>query len=178
MRFTETPLEGLWIVDSEPRADDRGSFARVFAAEAFEAQGLACDVVHINTSANVSAGTVRGMHFQRGEHAEIKIVRCTRGAVYDVVVDVREDSPTRHHWYGLELDAESRRQLYIPKGFAHGFQTLVPNSELTYLVSAAYAPDAEGGLRWDDPTIGITWPLDGASAISDKDRAWPLVKVD
>jgi len=176
MHFTETPLEGLWIVDTRSLTDARGSFARLFAKEAFEAHGLRGDFVHVNASTNASAGTIRGMHFQTGEHAETKLVRCSRGAVFDVAVDVREASPTRHRWFGIELDAEHRRQLYVPEGFAHGFQTLVPDTELIYLMSTVHAPEAAAGLRWNDPAIGIDWPIDDVPVMSGNDLSWPLVK--
>jgi dTDP-4-dehydrorhamnose 3,5-epimerase len=173
MIFTPTELEGAWIVDLEPRGDERGFFARAWAEEEFAAHGLSTEVVQANIAFNRSRGTLRGMHFQHVPHAEVKLVRCTRGALYDVIVDLRRESPTHARWLGVELTAENRRMLYVPEGFAHGYQTLADDTEAYYQVSAAYAPQAEGGVRWDDPAFGIEWPDPEPPVMSEKDRAWP-----
>ncbi len=174
MRFTEL-LNGAYLIDIEPRGDERGFFARGWCAREFEQQGLVNRMVQANLSFNATAGTLRGLHFQREPHAEVKLVRCTRGALFDVVVDLRPDSPTYRQWAGAELSADNRRAMYVPEGFAHGLQTLCDDTEVFYQVSAFYAPQAEGGLRWDDPAIGIDWPLPVAQ-ISDKDSAWPWLE--
>lgn len=173
MIFTPTELDGAYVVDLEPREDERGFFARAWAQDEFGAHGLSTDVVQANIAFNRRKGTLRGMHFQREPHAEAKLVRCTRGALYDVIVDLRPGSPTQARWIGVELTADNRRMLYVPEGFAHGYQTLVDDTEAHYQVSAAYAPDAEGGVRWDDPAFGIEWPDPDPSVMSDKDRSWP-----
>ncbi len=173
MIFAETKLGGAFLVDLERREDERGFFARTWCADEFADHGLVNEVVQANVSWNAQQGTLRGMHFQRPPHAETKLVRCTRGAIYDVIVDLRPDSETYKHWLGVELTDENRRALFVPERFAHGYQTLVPDSEVVYQVSAAYAPDAEGGVRWDDPAFGIEWPDPGNALLSDKDRSWP-----
>lgn len=178
MIFTETDLPGAWIIDIEPHKDERGYFARVWCAREFEAQGLKTDLVQCNIAYNHSKGILRGMHYQQAPHAEVKLVRCTRGSVYDVIVDLREDSPTRLKWIGVELTEDNHRMLYVPEGFAHGYVTLQDNSELFYQVSEFYTPGAEGGLRWDDPRIAIEWPEQGELLISEKDRSWPLLETD
>jgi dTDP-4-dehydrorhamnose 3,5-epimerase len=173
MIFTRTRLRDVVIVELEPREDERGFFARTWCRDEFAAVGLDISVVQANLSYNSQAGTLRGMHFQRPPHAEVKLVRCVSGSIFDVAIDLREDSPTYCEWVGVELSAANRRALYIPKGFAHGFQTLTPGAEILYQVSEAYAPDAEGGVRWDDPLFGIEWPSALERIISDKDRSWP-----
>ena len=173
MIFAETKLGGAFLVDLERREDERGFFARTWCADEFADHGLVNEVVQANVSWNAQQGTLRGMHFQEPPHAETKLVRCTRGAIYDVIVDLRPDSETYKHWLGVELTDENRRALFVPERFAHGYQTLVPDSEVVYQVSAAYAPDAEGGVRWDDPAFGIEWPDPGNALLSDKDRSWP-----
>ncbi len=178
MIFTETELQGAWIIDIEARRDERGYFARVWCAREFEAKGLKTDLVQCNIAYNHSKGILRGMHYQQAPHAEVKLVRCTRGAVYDVIVDLREDSPTRLKWIGVELTEDNHRMLYVPEGFAHGYITLQDNSELFYQVSEFYTPGAESGLRWDDPRVGIKWPDQGELLISEKDRSWPLPETD
>jgi len=172
MRFDGTDLSGAFVVDLEPREDERGFFARAWCVDEFEEHGLETTVVQCNVSFNRHRGTVRGMHFQLPPHDEVKIIRCTRGAIYDVLVDLRPDSPTYREWIGVELTAENRRALYAPKGTAHGYQTLADETETFYQVSAAYAPGAEGGVRWDDPSFGVAWPLPVAT-ISEKDASWP-----
>jgi dTDP-4-dehydrorhamnose 3,5-epimerase len=173
MIFTPTELGGAYLVDLEPREDERGFFARAWARGEFAEHGLSTEVVQANIAFNRRKGTLRGMHFQHDPHAEVKVVRCTRGALYDAIVDLRPSSPTHTRWIGVELTADNRRMLYIPEGFAHGYQTLVDDTEAYYQVSAAYAPEAEGGVRWDDPAFGIKWPDPSPPVMSDKDRTWP-----
>jgi len=175
--FTPTDLQDACIIDIEPRRDERGYFARVWCAREFEAQGLNTDLVQCNVAYNHKKGIMRGMHYQQQAHAEVKLVRCTRGAVYDVIVDLRVDSPSYLKWTGVELTEENHRMLYVPEGFAHGYVTLQDNSELFYQVSQFYAPGAEGGVRWDDPAVGIDWPETGELLISEKDRSWPLLEL-
>ncbi|HEB86960.1 MAG TPA: dTDP-4-dehydrorhamnose 3,5-epimerase [Gammaproteobacteria bacterium] len=175
MIFTQTELQGACIVDIEPRQDERGYFARVWCAREFEAQGLKTDLVQCNVAYNHKKGILRGMHYQQQAHAEVKLVRCTRGAIYDVIVDLRADSPSYLKWTGVELTEENHRMLYVPEGFAHGYITLQDECELFYQVSQFYAPGAEGGVRWDDPAVGIDWPEAGELLISEKDRSWPLL---
>ncbi|MGV6860090.1 MAG: dTDP-4-dehydrorhamnose 3,5-epimerase [bacterium] len=176
MKFTETRLQGAYIVDMDPIRDERGYFARVWCAREFEAQGLNTDLKQCNVAYNNSKGTLRGMHYQHQPHAEVKLVRCTRGAIYDVIVDLRPGSSTYLGWTGVELTEENHRMLYVPEGFAHGYLTLLDDSELFYQVSAFYAPGAEGGVRWDDPAVGIEWPEAGELIISPKDSEWPLLQ--
>ena len=172
MLFTKTKLDGAWLIEPEPISDSRGWFARTFCEREFGEHGLETRFVQHSTSQNVSRGTLRGMHFQTEPHAEIKLVRCLKGAIYDVIIDLNPGSPTYCQWQGFELSAANMRQLYIPKGFAHGFQTLEDASEIGYLISEFYAPEASKGVRWDDPTFAIQWPLP-VSVMSDKDKAWP-----
>ena len=169
-----TEIEGVAVIDLELRADDRGFFARSFSADEFRDAGLEPIVEQCNVSFNHVKGTLRGMHFQVPPHPEAKLVRCTRGAVLDVIVDVRLGSPTLLQHVAVELTAENRRALYVPPYFAHGYLTLEDATEVTYQVSGRYAPQAERGLRHDDPQLGIDWPMDVA-VISDKDAAWPLL---
>jgi dTDP-4-dehydrorhamnose 3,5-epimerase len=171
--FEQTRLSGAFFVDLERREDSRGFFARTWCANEFADHGLTTEVVQANVSFNPRQGTLRGMHFQRAPHAETKLVRCTRGAIYDVVVDLRRDSDTYKEWVGVELSADNRRALFVPEGFAHGYQTLVPDAEVFYQVSEYYTPGAEGGVRWDDPAFGIEWPDPDGAFLSDKDRSWP-----
>jgi dTDP-4-dehydrorhamnose 3,5-epimerase len=173
MNFTPTELEGAYLVDLEPREDERGFFARAWCANEFAEHGLSTEVAQCNVAFNHRKSTLRGMHYQMQPHAETKLVRCTRGAIYDVIVDLRPDSPTWKRWLGVELTAENRRALYVPEGFAHGYQTLVDETETFYQVSAFYAPDAERGVRWDDPAFGIEWPDPDRPLMSEKDRTWP-----
>ncbi|MDT8340405.1 MAG: dTDP-4-dehydrorhamnose 3,5-epimerase family protein [Longimicrobiales bacterium] len=172
MRFTPTRLAGVFVVDLDRRVDDRGYFARTWCREEIEAQGLDPTVAQINTGFSHLAGTVRGMHFQAPPDAEIKFVRCTRGRVFDVALDLRPDSSTFRQWVGVELGADDGRMLWIPEGCAHGYQTLEPGSELLYTTSRAYAPASAGGVRWDDPAFGIRWPLP-VTSISEADATWP-----
>jgi dTDP-4-dehydrorhamnose 3,5-epimerase len=174
VRFTLTPLAGAFLIDLEPRVDERGLFARAFCAQEFAAQGLETSFVQSNISTNARAGTVRGLHFQHEPHAEVKLVRCVNGALYDVIVDMRANSPTFLRWYGAELSANNGLMIYVPKGFAHGYQALSDGATAFYMVSAAYAPQAEGGLRFDDAKLAIKWPR-SVTSVSDKDAQWPLL---
>jgi dTDP-4-dehydrorhamnose 3,5-epimerase len=169
--FTVTPV-GAVVVEPERRADARGFFARSYCAREFEAHGLDPRVAQCNISFNPRRGTVRGMHFQRPPHAEAKLVRCTAGALWDVALDLRRQSPTFCRHFAVELSAENRKMLYLPEGFAHGYQTLADDTEVFYQVSAAYAPDHAGGVRWDDPAFDITWPLP-VTMIAERDRTYP-----
>lgn len=173
MIVTPLELDGAFIVDLELREDERGFFARTWARDEFEAHGLNPAIEQCNLSFNHLRGTLRGLHFQRAPYAEVKLIRCTRGAIFDVIVDLRPESATYTRWLGVELSAENRRALYVPEGFAHGYQTLVDATETHYQVSEPYAPQAEGGVRWDDPAFQIEWPAAETRTISDKDRAWP-----
>ncbi len=175
MKYTPTPLEGAYIIDIESHQDERGYFARVWCAREFEAHGLNPALLQCNIAYNKRKGILRGMHYQRAPWSEVKLVRCTRGAVYDVIVDLREHSPTRLQWTGVELTQDNHRMLYVPEGFAHGYLTLEDDSELFYQVSQVYTPEAEGGLRWNDPAVGIDWPDVGELLISPKDSVWPLL---
>jgi dTDP-4-dehydrorhamnose 3,5-epimerase len=172
MLFTKTGLEGAWLVEPTPARDARGWFARTFCEQEFAAHGLETRFVQHSTSHNVEPGTLRGMHFQTEPHAEVKLVRCLKGAILDVIIDLNPGSPTYRRWRGFELSAANMRQLYIPRGFAHGFQTLDHECTIGYLISDFYAPAASTGVRWNDPAFNIEWPLP-VSVISDKDRAWP-----
>jgi dTDP-4-dehydrorhamnose 3,5-epimerase len=172
MRFDTTQLDGAWLIGLEPANDNRGFFARTFCTREFAERGLETAFVQQSTSFSTARGTIRGMHFQREPAAEVKVVSCARGAIYDVIVDLRKRSPTYRRWQGFELSAENRRRLYIPAGYAHGFQTLSDDAEVEYLISEFYAPDSASGVRYDDPAFAISWPLSVAS-ISDKDRLWP-----
>lgn len=167
-------MNGAYVVEPEPHGDARGFFARTFCAREFEAKGLATVFVQCSVSLNRERGTLRGLHFQIAPACEAKLVRCTAGALYDVIVDLRPDSPTYLQHVGVELTARNRCALYIPQMFAHGFQTLENDTEVFYQISGFYAPDLARGLRFDDPKLDVKWPLPTA-AISDKDRAWPLL---
>jgi len=174
MIFTQTPLAGAYIVDLERRADERGFFARAWCADEFEKQGLNSRIVQCNLSFNHARGTLRGLHYQRSPYSEVKLIRCIRGAIWDVIVDLRENSPTYKGWFGVELSAENRKMLYIPEDFAHGYTTLVAETETFYQVSEFYNPGSEAGIRWDDPSIAIEWPtFDGDRVISAKDASHP-----
>ena len=175
MIFAATRLEGAWLIDIEPREDERGFFARTWCRQELAAQGLDTEIAQESLSFNRQCGTVRGLHFQRSPHEETKIVRCMRGAIFDVIVDLRPRSPSYLRWQGVELTAESRRALYIPKGFAHGFQTLTDDAEVAYQISAFYAPKAAAGYRYDDAAFGIAWPL-AVTVIGERDLGWPAFK--
>lgn len=173
MIFQKLDLEGAYRITPELISDERGAFGRRFCTAEFAARQLGTDFVQRSISVNRKAGTLRGMHFQAPPHLETKLVRCTRGAVFDVMVDLREGSTTYGRWHGEELTADNRVMLYIPKGFAHGFQTLVDDTELDYEISPAYVAGAERGIRFDDPSIGIKWPI-ANPVVSDRDRALPV----
>lgn len=174
MRFIDTPLDGAWVIEPEQFADARGWFARTFDAQAFAARGLNPAVVQCNASFNSRRGTLRGMHYQADPHGESKLVRCVRGAIFDVALDVRADSRAGGRWHGVELSAENARAFYIPAGLAHGFQTLTDDCEVLYQMGHRYVPEAARGVRWDDPAFAIDWPpLDGERIISEKDRTYP-----
>jgi dTDP-4-dehydrorhamnose 3,5-epimerase len=174
MIISTTPIDGVAIIDLELRSDERGFFARSFDAEEFRAAGLEPLVAQCNVSFNHLAGTLRGMHFQVAPHPEAKLVRCTRGAIVDIIVDMRPGSKTWGQHVSVELTADNRRSLYVPPHFAHGYQTLVDNTEVTYQVGGSYEPRAERGLRWNDPALGLSWPLPLVE-ISIKDASWPLL---
>lgn len=173
MILTQTTLKDAYLIDLELREDDRGAFARTFCAQEFAAHGLKPTVAQCNLSFNHKAGTLRGMHYQVPPAAETKLVRCTKGAIYDVIIDMRPDSPTYLQHFGVELTADNRRALYVPELFAHGYQALTDGAEVVYQVGEFYTPGYERGLRYDDPAFGIEWPLP-VSMISAKDAAWDL----
>ncbi len=173
MIFTETKLKGAFLVELERFEDERGHFARSWSACEFERQGLSAALVECNISFNRLAGTLRGMHYQAAPHAQIKLVRCTRGAVYDVIVDLRPASPTFKEWVGVELSEENGAALYVPEGFAHGFQTLADDAEVFYQMSTYYAPESARGVRWDDPAFGVEWPEERRRIINARDREYP-----
>lgn len=176
MRFIETPLEGAYAIELEAIEDERGYFARTFCTREFESQRLVTEFVQCSISYNRLKGTIHGMHYQNPPGAETKLVRCTRGAVFDVMVDIRRRSPSYREWYALELTAENRMMLYIPEGFAHGFQTLVDDTEVFYQISEYYIPECALGLRWDDPALKIEWPLE-VGIISNRDRTYRNMDV-
>ena len=172
MMFHALHLVGAYRIEPQLIVDERGAFARRFCADTFRDHGLEIDLVQRSISFNARAGTLRGMHFQRPPHLEAKTVRCTRGAIFDVMVDLREGSPTYGRWHGEELSADNRLTLYIPKGFAHGFQTLVDDTEVDYEITPVYVPECSRGFRYDDPILNITWPL-RTIVVSDRDKALP-----
>jgi dTDP-4-dehydrorhamnose 3,5-epimerase len=172
MQFHTTQLEGVRLIEMEPIRDERGLFARSFCVRELSEAGLESSFVQHSVSFTARAGSIRGMHFQKAPHDEVKIVRCLKGAICDVLIDLRPGSPTYKRWEAYELTEENRRQLYVPKGYAHGFQTLAPDTEVGYLISAFYSPEAASGLRHDDPAFAIAWPLPLAD-ISPRDRSWP-----
>ena len=173
MIFTETELPGAYVLDLERREDQRGFFARTWCIDELGERGLETRIVQASVSFNTRKGTLRGLHMQGPPHEEAKVVRATRGSVLDVIVDLRPESPTYRRWTGVELSAANGRALYVPKGFAHGFQTLEDDTETLYLISEFYAPQAERGLRWNDPAFGIQWPDPEHAILSDKDASWP-----
>lgn len=174
MIFTETRLKGAFIIELQPIMDERGFFSRSFCKNEFESLGLETDVAQCNVSFNNKKGILRGMHFQHHPKAEAKLVRCTRGVIYDVIVDLRPSSQTYCKWETVELSNENHKALYIPEGFAHGFQTLEDNTEVFYQMFEFFAPEYASGVRWDDPAFGIKWPL-ANPIISEKDRSYPLL---
>jgi dTDP-4-dehydrorhamnose 3,5-epimerase len=174
LRFTPTPINDVWIIDPDFREDDRGRFFRAWCSDEFAEQGIPFHPVQSNMGFSWHKGTVRGMHFQIAPALEAKLVRCTRGAIFDVALDLRAGSPTRGRWFSATLTHENGRMLYVPEGCAHGYQTLEDSTEMHYMASRAYAPSAARGVRFDDPEFGISWPL-VATSISEQDRNWPLV---
>jgi dTDP-4-dehydrorhamnose 3,5-epimerase len=174
LEFRETPLAGSFVILPTSVQDERGSFGRLFDAELFRERGLDPSLAQASFSYNVAARTLRGMHYQQGSWAETKLVRCTRGNVFDVIVDLRAGSPTRFGWFGVELDEHTRNAIYVPVGFAHGFLTLTPDAELHYQISTPYHPDSSAGMRWDDPLLAIDWPVE-PSVISQQDASYPLL---
>jgi dTDP-4-dehydrorhamnose 3,5-epimerase len=172
VQFNLTMFLDAYLIALEPTRDNRGFFARTFCVEEFAAHGLEDNFPQHSISFSARKGTLRGMHFQRNPHGEVKLVRCTRGAIWDVIIDIRPDSPTYRGWQGFELSSSNSRQLYIPKGFAHGFQTLSDDVEVSYLISAPYKPESAHGIRYNDPAFGISWPL-SVTEISEKDLHWP-----
>lgn len=174
MRFTETEIEGAWVIDPDPHEDDRGRFMRAWCAREFAAYGLGFLPVQANMGYSLRKGTVRGMHFQKSPALEAKLVRCTRGSIYDVVLDLRPESSSFGKWYAIELSADNGRMLYLPERCAHGYQTLEDRTEIYYMTSGFYAPDLAQGVRFDDPAFGIQWPY-AATSVSEQDRNWPLV---
>lgn len=172
MKFTQTPLGGAFVVDLEPHADERGFFARTFCAREFAAQGLNDRVVQCSFSRNRRRGTLRGMHWQATPHGECKLIRCTRGAIYDVIIDLRRNSPTFRRWFAVELTAENGRALYVPPDCAHGFQTLEDNTEVFYQMSEYFVPESARGVRWNDPAFGIKWPEVGERIMNARDAGY------
>jgi dTDP-4-dehydrorhamnose 3,5-epimerase len=173
VRFTETKLAGAFVVDPEPASDERGFFARTWCRREWQTRGLPPELAQCSISFNTRAGTLRGLHYQAPPHAEAKLVRCTRGRIYDVVVDLRPASPTFKQWVAVELGADDRRMLYVPEGCAHGFQTLADATEVFYQISAFHEPASQRGVRWDDPAFAIVWPDTPSRILSDRDRAFP-----
>ncbi len=173
MRFCETPLAGAFVIELERREDKRGSFARCWCREEFAAHGITAGWVQANVSRNRRAGTLRGLHYQEAPYREAKLIRCTAGAAFDVIVDLRPGSPTYARWTACELSAARGTMIYVPEGFAHGFQTLADHTELFYLMSEVYRPECARGVRWDDPTLAITWPPCRERVISPRDLGFP-----
>ena len=174
MLFHATPLKDAFLVELEERGDDRGFFARLFCSEEFKKHGLEWNVAQMNNSLSEERGTLRGLHYQVAPKEETKLVRCIQGSIYDVILDIRKDSPTYGHSFGAVLSAENRQMMFVPRGFAHGFLTLADHSEILYVVSESYSQEHERGIRWDDPAFNIEWPEE-PKVISERDRLHPLV---
>lgn len=172
MKFTEAPIKGVFVVELEKRGDDRGFFARIFCVDEFSKHGMNPTIAQINMSECVYKGTVRGLHYQTSEAAEAKFIRCIKGSVFDVCVDVRPESPTYKKWFGVELSAQNLKAAYIPEGFAHGYVSLEDHSQVIYSASRVYTPGSEKGIRYNDQAIGIQWPIE-PTIVSDKDKSWP-----
>lgn len=177
MIFSRTPLHGAFVIELDRREDSRGFFARAFCADEFALNGLDPTISQSNLSFNYCRGTLRGLHYQVAPAAEVKLVRCTRGAIHDVIVDLRRGSPTYLQHFAIELSEENRLSLYVPEMFAHGYQALTDGAEVIYQVSAAYSPECERGIRYDDPALGIGWPIP-VTAVSEKDAAWPPLDLE
>lgn len=175
MILTETPLRGAFLIDLELHSDERGFFARTYCQRAFEAKGIDFVVVQANLSLNVHAGTVRGMHFQPSPFGEAKLIRCVQGAIHDVIIDLRTESPSYKRYFAVELSASNRRALFVPESFAHGFQSLEDNTVVEYQMGAVHVPEAASGYRYDDQSFAIAWPLP-VSCISAQDRSWPTFR--
>lgn len=175
MKIKPTPLAGLFEIEPQLRGDARGFFTRAFCLRSLSEQEINFIPVQANHASSSVAGTLRGLHFQKNEHAEDKLMRCIKGAIFDVAVDLRPGSETYLKWFGCELSEANKKMLLVPRGFAHGYLTLTANTEVYYLVTNYYAPRAEGGLKWDDPKIGIDWPLSSKPILSEKDESWPLL---
>jgi dTDP-4-dehydrorhamnose 3,5-epimerase len=176
MRFLPLEIPGLWRIEPEKVADERGFFSRLFCRDTFRERGLCVDFPQWSISFNNRRGTLRGLHFQAAPHEEIKLVSCVRGAVFDVAVDLRADSPSRGRWAAVELSADNRSALYVPAGFAHGFHTLEDDTEVLYHISEPYRPESSRGVRWDDPDLAIAWPGAQERVISERDRALPRLR--
>lgn len=175
MRFTESGMAGAFLIELEPARDERGFFAQTWNRALFAEHGLDVELTECAMSFNHRRGTLRGLHYQVAPFEETKLVRCTAGAIYDVIVDLRLQSPTKHKWAGFELTAENRRMVYVPRGFAHGFQTLTDSTEVSYQLTGTYSPGHARGIRWDDPALGVSWPLP-VTSISQRDRRLPLME--
>ena len=173
MIFKETQLKGAFIIEAEPIGDNRGFFARAWCQQEFEAHGLISGFVQANVTYSPKRGTLRGLHYQIAPHEEVKLVRCTRGAIYDVIIDLRPKSPTYKQWLATNLTADNHRMIYIPGGFAHGYQILMDGTEVFYQVGQFYAPEYERGIRWNDPGFEIDWPINSPLILSEKDKHWP-----
>jgi len=176
MIFNKTKLDGVYVIEPELKVDERGYFNRIFCREEMAKNRINFNIIQVNHSLTKEKGAIRGMHFQKEPKAEDKIVQCLKGAVYDVAADVRENSPTFGQWVAEKLTEENKKMIYIPKGFAHGFQTLTENSFLQYFMSEFYSPEHSSGVRWNDPFFNISWPIKNPTAISEKDQNWPLIK--
>lgn len=173
MKFIPTMLTGAYVIELERHEDERGFFARTWCRDEFAQLGLSAEIAQCSVSRSARVGTLRGMHYQRTPHEEVKLVHCTRGAIFDVIIDLRSGSPTHTHWLGVELNEERGTALYVPRGFAHGFQTLTDDAEVAYTMSTSYVPDSATGVRWDDPAFSIEWPVTGERTMSERDRTWP-----
>ena len=175
MRYTEAKIKGVYVIELDFKIDERGYFARIFCKEELIKIGIDFNIVQINRSLTRQKGTIRGMHFQKEPKAEDKIIQCLKGAVYDVVVDLRKDSLTYGKWIAVELSEENKKMFFVPKGFAHGFQTLTDNCEMQYFMSEFYSPEQVRGVRWDDPFFNIKWPIENP-ILSERDKNWSLIK--
>jgi dTDP-4-dehydrorhamnose 3,5-epimerase len=173
--FRETTLPGAFVIEPERISDQRGYFGRVWCKRELDQHGLKSEIAQSNVGSSLRKGTLRGLHFQRFPHAEVKIVRCTKGAMFDVIVDTRPESPTFKRWFGIELSDENSRMIYVPEGFAQGYVTLMDNTEMNYHTSEFYSPNAAFGVRFNDPAFGIEWPIT-PTVISEQDRNWPLIE--
>ncbi len=178
MIFSELPLKGAFVIEIERLEDERGFFARTFCVDEFVSHGVVFRIAQCSVSYNGQRGTLRGLHYQAPPHQEAKLVRCTLGAAFDAIADLRPDSPTFKRWAAVELSADNRRMIYIPEGFAHGFQTLADGTEIFYQMSVPYVPEAARGIRWDDPELSIDWPPMATRVVSPRDRALPLLSAE